>query len=143
MIETRQHGTKTTAIIKDCAYDAIRIILRRHPVTCTITDVRHMDDEAIEYMINDENFEWLHLDKAVMQDCISATVKVQDGDTFDAEEGKKEAIKAVASKYRFKVSRALERWYALQLRDLNKIGDFDIYIAMGASGVYPFRDIYD
>lgn len=143
MIETRQSGEKTTAIIRDCAYDAIRIILRRHPVTCTIPDVRHMDDDAVESMINDENFEWLHLNEAIMQDYISATVKVQDGDVFDAEIGKKEAIKAVASKYRFKVSQALERWYALQLRDLNKIGDFDIYIAMGASGVYPFRDIYD
>ena len=143
MIETRQHRTKTTAIIKDCAYDAIRIILRRHPVTCTIPDVRHMSDDDVYNMIKDENFEWLHLDKAVMQDYISATVRVQDGDAFDAEVGKKEAIKAVASKYRFKVSKALERWYALQLRDLNKIGDFDIYIAMGASGVYPFRDIYD
>ena len=48
MLETRQHGTKTTAIIKDCAYDAIRIILRRHPVTCTIPDVRHMADEDVE-----------------------------------------------------------------------------------------------
>ena len=143
MLETRQHGTKTTAIIKDCAYDAIRIILRRHPVTCTIPDVRHMADEDVESMISDENFEWLHLREAIMQDCISATVKVQDGDVFDSEEGKKRACEAVASKYRFKVSQALERWYSLQLRDLNKIGDFDIYIAMGASGVYPFRDIYD
>lgn len=143
MIETRQHGTKTTAIIEDCAYDAIRIILRRHPVTCTIPDVRHMSDDDVYNMIKDENFEWLHLDKAVMQDYISATVRVQDGDVFDAEVGKKEAIKAVVSKYRFKVSQALERWYEKQLSDLNKIGDFDIYIAMGASGVYPFRDIYD
>lgn len=143
MIETRQNGTKTTAVIKDCAYDAIRIILRRHPVTCTIPDVRHMADEDIERMINDENFEWLHLSEAIMQDCISATVRVQDGDVFDADTGKEEAIKAVASKYRFKVSQALTRWYTLQLRDLNRIGDFEVYIAMGASGIYPFRDIYD
>lgn len=95
----------TTAILESCDFDAVTKIER----------VLGLD------ILDGEEFTNFNLDKALMSESISATVRCSADDVFDETEGRKLAIKKVMSKHNKQFKRAIRNWQIAMLRNIIKV----------------------
>lgn len=104
----------TSAVLKDTAFDAVEAIARRMGVEidgCTCGCIY-----GVEMDLSD-----IALDKAVMHDRYSATVKVHGDDVFNEDEGEKRAVKKAMDNHKDAFTRALTRWQVAMLKKIKSV----------------------
>ena len=99
----------TVAVIKGTKWDAVNLIVRRHPVLCQFK----------ADLIDGKNMEIVkkfRLDKFVIPNTFSYTSRCHKEDTFNKEVGRQEADRVVFEKLNLSIEKAMCAWADDQLR---------------------------
>lgn len=104
MVKYAHFGTSTKAMINDNKYDAAIHVAKRLGLE------PKKDEKGVVVVDTSKAVEALELERLLLRDEYSGTVKLADGDTYSKSIGEDEALSKASKNYRTAYNKALKRW---------------------------------
>jgi hypothetical protein len=117
-----QKKQAVTAVVKDCKNDAKIKVAKRIGLAKDYIPEKFYDDDVCPcFGPWDQVADILKFDKLTMPNSISATVHVQEGDTYDRQKGRDAANDKVIKNFELSRNKAYTRWQVAMLQQIKNV----------------------